>query len=93
MNREAEACCTPDGCCKPMDIPTDDEVKALNALKSIKEKVRDLKKKLAEMPDGSDEKNAIENRLEQLKHEWEEWEEKRKEATRIRMILLGHEEP
>jgi hypothetical protein len=34
---------------------------------------------------------ALEEQMEELKAEWNEWEEKRKKAAKERMILLGHE--
>ena len=86
-----------DKTCKGVEVPTGDELTALNAMRTIKDRVRVLKKKLSETasPDGdeSNEKtSAMEKELARLKAEWQEWEGKREEAARVRMILLGHEE-
>ena len=83
--------------CKGVEVPSDDEVEALNAMKSIKLRVRELKKRISEI--SSVEKNreanslsALEQELARLKGEWNQWEEKRRKAAKERMILLGHEE-
>ena len=79
--------------CKPLEIPTDDEVKALNRLREIKKRVRAIKKELSNM--ASDDsfyelKKRADKELLDLKKEWKEWEKKRDEAARERMIALGH---
>ena len=84
-------------CCKMMELPSDDELTALNAMRSIKEKVRDIKKQLSEadvVKEESDSKkgSTLEKEMTRLKAEWDLWEQKRKEAERARMIALGHEE-
>ena len=82
--------------CKPMEIPTDDEVKALKRLLEIKKRVRDIKKELAHMASDAsyfEQRSRAESELVQLKKEWYEWEEKRDIAARERMIALGHIEP
>ena len=84
-------------CCKMMDLPSDDELTALNAMRSIKEKVRRLKKQLLEVDrmeeqSNSEQRSALEMEIGDLKAEWNNWEQKRKEAERVRMIILGHEE-
>ena len=82
--------------CKPMDIPTDDEVKALNRLREIKKRVRELKKELSLMSSDvsfNEQRTRVDNELLELKKEWKEWEKKRDEAARERMIALGHLEP
>lgn len=79
--------------CKPIEIPTDDEVKALNKLREIKKRVRELKKELAHMAaDDSfcEQRTQADNELLELKREWKEWEKKRDEAAKKRMIALGH---
>ena len=83
--------------CKGIEVPTDDEVEALNAMKTLKFRVREIKKKISGI--SSDKKredrsglSRLERDLLMLKREWEQWEEKRKKAARERMILLGHEE-
>ena len=82
--------------CKPMEIPTDDEVKALNSLRKIKKRVRELKRELSFMASDAssyEQKIRIDRELADLKIEWEVWAKKRDEAARARMIALGHLEP
>jgi len=83
--------------CKGIEVPTDDEVEALKAMKTIKIQVREIKQKISET--SSDKKGGdvstlsrLERDLEKLKKKWIQWEEKRKKAARERMIRLGHEE-
>jgi hypothetical protein len=84
--------------CKPIQVPTENEVVALNAMRTIKERSKGIKKRLSEISSLDGDENAeqimeLEKEMEQLKAEWREWEEKRKDAAKERMILLGHEEP
>ena len=84
--------------CKPIEVPTEDELIALNAMRTIKDRSKEVKKRLSEISFIDGDENAekileLEREMEQLKAEWREWERKRKDATRERMILLGHEEP
>ena len=84
--------------CKPIEVPTEDELAALNAMRTIKDRSKGIKKRLSEIssPDGDGNAEKVlelEREMAQLKAEWREWEEKRKDAARERMILLGHEEP
>jgi hypothetical protein len=84
--------------CKKIDVPTDEEVCALNELRCIKERVRDLKKKISDLSAGlvagtRDDLMILEKEMADLKEEWLSWEEKRQQATRERMIILGHEQP
>ena len=88
----SEAC---DRACKPVKVPTDEECLALNAMRSIKDRVRVIKKRLHEIAsseghDNPGEKSHLETEMTRLKREWEEWENKREEAEKKRMILLGH---
>ena len=83
-------------CPGKMEIPTKKEQEALGAMKSIKERVREIKRRLSELKDfgpGQDavEKPALEKELDRLKTKWDQWEEKRKAAAKERMIILGHE--
>ena len=88
----------PDRTCPgKMEVPTEKETEALGAMKSIKEQVRALKKRLASLnASGRDEDageiHTVENELARLKVDWNRWEEKRKAAAKERMIILGHEE-
>jgi hypothetical protein len=83
--------------CKRIDLPTDDEVEALDAMRALKLRVRGIKKKILKMSQGheeggTDSLSVLEAELATLKEEWNRWEEKRQNAARERMILLGHEE-
>jgi hypothetical protein len=83
--------------CKGIAVPTDDEVEALGAMKALKLRVRGIKKKISEISRGNEEGgagslSALEEELLVLKEEWNRLEEKRRNAARERMILLGHEE-
>ncbi|MGD9077489.1 MAG: hypothetical protein PVJ69_19880 [Desulfobacteraceae bacterium] len=85
-----------DSCCKKLEVPSEDEVMALNAMRAIKERVRELKKRLSEISslqkdEDEEEVLELEKKIEDLKAQWNEWEEKRKKAAKERMILLGHE--
>ena len=79
--------------CRPVEIPSDDEVKALNKLLEIKKRVRELKRELSNMASdasSNEQKTQADDELTELKKEWEEWEKKRDKAARDRMIALGH---
>lgn len=81
--------------CRPVEVPSEDEQTALNAMRVIKARVRDIKKSMTETPStymDSDVSMELERELARLKAEWIEWERKRDKASRERMILLGHEE-
>lgn len=84
--------------CKKIDVPTEEEVCALNELRCIKERVRELKKKISDLSAGlmagtRDDLMILERQMEDLKEEWLSWEEKRQQASKERMIILGHEQP
>ena len=80
-----------------MEVPSAEEKEALDALRSIKERVRALKTQLREKRgaggDVSEGNADHEREMERLRGEWEAWEAKRAEAAKRRMILLGHEDP
>jgi len=88
----------PDRTCPgKIEVPTEKEMEALGAMKSIKERVRGMKKRLAALKDSGrveevDEMLTLEKELDRLKVDWNRWEEKRKAAAKERMIILGHEE-
>lgn len=88
----------PDRTCPgKMEVPTPKEQEALAAMKSIKERVRTLKKRLASLDASGRDEDAnetltVEDELARLKVDWNRWEEKRKAAAKERMIILGHEE-
>ena len=84
-------------CCGQIDVPTDNELKALDAMRNIKDKVRGLKKRLSEISTSGSDDNAqetadIEKELSLLKSKWNRWEKERENAARQRMIILGHED-
>jgi hypothetical protein len=84
--------------CKGIDVPSDDEVEALSAMKALKLRVREIKKKMSNISSTGKEGEtqtllAFEQDLVRLKKEWDRWEEKRRKAARRRMVLLGHEKP
>jgi hypothetical protein len=83
----------PSSCPGKLQVPTVQEKEALDAMRSIKERVRALKKRLT--APGSDETTGeileLEKELAHLKVEWDKWEQKRQKAAKERMILLGHE--
>jgi len=84
-------------CPGKLEVPTPEEREALSAMRSIKESVRALKKRLTELKDSAHDKGTggiseLEKELSHLKLEWEKWDKKRQKAAKERMILLGHEE-
>jgi predicted nuclease with TOPRIM domain len=84
--------------CKKIEVPTEEEVCVLNELRCIKERVRELKKKISDLSAGivggtRDDLMDLEKEMADLKEEWLSWEEKRQQAAKERMIILGHEEP
>jgi len=86
-----------DSCCKKVEVPSEDELEALNAMRAIKTRVRDLKKRLSELSspnedEKGEEASALKKEMAKLKSDWDVWEKKRKKAAKERMILLGHEE-
>lgn len=81
--------------CEGVEVPTKDELVALNALREIKNRVRDIKTMLSELSpidNKVEEILELEEEMKRLRAEWEEWEKRKEEAARQRMILLGHEE-
>jgi len=83
-------------CTGKMEMPTPGEREALAAMKSIKEGVREIKRRLDELNALKDDAHAeeivsLEGDLARLKKEWNSWETKRDAAAKKRMILLGHE--
>jgi hypothetical protein len=84
-------------CPGKVQVPTEKEKEALEAMKSIKGQVRSLKARLKSLThaagNGTDQEMArVEAELAQLKREWDTWEGKRQKAARERMIALGHEQ-
>ena len=86
----------PSSCQGKLEVPTEKEREALAAMKSIKEEVRVLKKRLTALKASGRDETAgeileLEKELAHLKVEWDKWEQKRRRAAKERMILLGHE--
>jgi len=82
--------------CKGAEVPTKDELEALNALREIKNRVRDIKTMLSELSpidNKGEEILELEEEMKRLRAEWERWEKRKEGSARQRMILLGHEEP
>ena len=84
--------------CKQVKVPTEDEVEALNAMRAVKERARFIKGQISGLSatrEASEmaERSRLEKEIAQLKSEWDRLEERRCEAARERMVLLGHEEP
>jgi hypothetical protein len=85
-------------CRGEVEVPTELELRALNALRAIKNRVREIKKRITDLSknhgqEKGEEIKHLQLQLAELKEDWNLWDEKRKEAARIRMIMLGHEEP
>jgi len=83
--------------CKKIDVPTEDEVCALNELRCIKERVRELKKKISDLSAGlvagtRDDLMIMEKEMADLKKPGCPGR-KKAAAARQRMIILGHEQP
>jgi chromosome segregation ATPase len=83
-------------CQGKLEVPTEKEKEALGAMKSIKERVRGLKKRLtalkaSEHDETTGEILELEKELAHLKVDWDKCEKRRQKAAKERMILLGHE--
>ena len=86
------------GQCQQVEVPSEEEVAALNEMRSIRNYARDLKKRLSEISPSANqadagEVNRLEAELKQLKEEWQRWKQKKEDAAKKRMILLGHIDP
>ncbi|RJR47269.1 MAG: hypothetical protein C4576_10015 [Desulfobacteraceae bacterium] len=84
--------------CRQIEVPTEEELVALNAMRAIKQEVRTLKDRLRGLseeqgPQSVAEKAALQKSLDRFRMEWNDWEKKRKAAAKRRMVLLGHEAP
>ena len=87
---------TVDTCTGKMEIPTPREREALAVMKSTKERVRQIKKRLGVLDalksaSHTEEIVSLKGELIRLKQTWDSWETKRAAAAKERMILLGHE--
>ena len=81
------------GMCGGADVPSEDELRALNAMRTINQRVRTIKERLSSLTDleKSEGRETLEKELERLKSEWENWEGERRRAAHERMVRLGHE--
>jgi hypothetical protein len=84
--------------CRRIQVPMEEEVVALNAMRAIRREAKLLKERLQALsethgPDLLPERIELQEKVERFKAEWKGWEEKRKAAAKKRMVLLGHEEP
>jgi hypothetical protein len=101
MNEEIKIVNSRDHCnksCGSVEIPTEDEKRALDALREIKDRVRVIKSRLGILakdakPEFDRESTALKKELDDLRIEWKKWVGKRDEAAKNRMILLGHADP
>ncbi|MBN2061127.1 MAG: hypothetical protein JW882_12005 [Deltaproteobacteria bacterium] len=85
-----------DKTCKGCEVPSRKEIEALDAMREIRDQVRAIKKKINDFSSSTvnqKEKANMEKEIIDLKEQWKEWDNKRNEAARVRMIMLGHEEP
>ena len=83
-------------CPGQIEIPTPKERESLDAMKSIKERVREIKKDMRPLKNSgagkdTEKVSVLEEELDQLKKDWTKWEKRWKEAVKERMIYLGHD--
>ena len=83
--------------CKGVQVPTDKEVAVLNAIRSLKEEAKVVKKKMeaiksSEKHTGGESLASLQGKMALFRKEWEALDKKREEAARERMIVLGHVE-
>lgn len=81
------------GQCGGVQIPTDEELIALGAMRAIKREVTILKARMRQLPGDAASLAALEREVARFKTEWREWDERRRAAAHKRMVLLGHEDP
>jgi hypothetical protein len=84
-------------CPGQLKIPTDRELRALRAMRMVKERVRSLKAQKILLQESArwgnrDRLLCLEEELCGLRKEWDRLKEEWQAAARERMILLGHEE-
>ncbi len=92
-NNESDILDNTSQCCREIQVPTQEEVAALDAMREIKKRARLLKDRMQGLELASGEKIALKEEIDRLKADWNRWEEKRKAEAKRRMILLGHEDP
>jgi len=88
------------GCepCPPKMLLTPEEEEILARMRQLKEQVRPIAAKLHEIrrefgteADGG--WTELSGRLDSLRNEWKQWEEKLDDAIEQKLIALGHREP
>ena len=84
-------------CTGQIEIPTPKERESLDAMRSIKQRVREIKKQLQLLKSSGVEENAgkiseLEEALEGLQRKWQELEKKWEGDVKERMVYLGHDE-
>jgi len=93
-----EDCVDHAACSGKLEVPSEREKEALASMKCIKDRVREIKGRLGCLETDQGEGNpqeiaALKAELAHLKEQWNRWEDAREEASRERMIILGHETP
>ncbi len=86
------------GCPGQTRLPTPAEKQCLDAMRAIKNRVREIKKHMGgrgtmDTTRGADGFSDWEEELAELKRSWDDWERRWREAVRERMVALGHEDP
>jgi hypothetical protein len=94
-DEESEGCLKS---CAKVEVPSQEELSALQAMRRVKERVRTLRGRLSAVSSGKiaatpSERVALEEEIKKLRSEWDILEEVRKQAAHERMVLLGHEKP
>lgn len=89
--------------CSPKELVIKEEEEALAVLRDLKKQVHSRKARIAELKQElvGDSQNAemknelkkCEEKLKELRVQWDEWDKKRQEATRQKLIRLGHISP
>jgi predicted nucleic acid-binding Zn-ribbon protein len=85
--------------CGKAQVPSEEEIRALDAMRLIKKRVREIRGRLSEISSSvtgekePGEKENLEDEMKSLKSKWENLERERKKASHERMVLLGHEDP
>jgi hypothetical protein len=97
-NKSDGQVCGSKSLCGGIEVPSDDELVALNAMRSLREKAKTIREKMDQLERNGgvgdrSERVRMRQELDRLRMEWREWEKKKNRAARERMTLLGHEDP
>ena len=102
---ESPTCPNDDNLCEcvPKDYVIKEEEEALAVLRDLKKQVHTEKARMTDIQQAlkSDSENVelcgelkvCENNLKELRVQWDKWDQKRKAATREKLIRLGHISP